>query len=208
MTYLVSVLIPTLVERKDKFKNLLDKIQIQIDENNLKDLVQIISICDNRNLRLSEKRNTMQSLATGEYFFHLDDDDNIADDYFHTVIDEIKKLKEKEDLPDIITYDQYCKVNGNEFIVSASLGCGCMGLVPTKIDKNKIKNFTRLPWQYHLWRTKKYAKIWRTDSDTNAREDQNWLKKVYLEYPKTEYHIDKILHYYYFGTDGIPTTCQ
>lgn len=206
MTYLVSVLIPTLVERKDKFKNLLDKIQIQIDENNLKDLVQIISICDNRNLRLSEKRNTMQSLTTGEYFFHLDDDDNIADDYFKVVCDEIKKLKEKEDLPDVITYDQFCKVNGDEFIVSADLNCKTFGLVP--ISNDKVSKFTRLPWQYHLWRTKKYAKIWRTDSDTNAREDQNWLKKVYLEYPKTEHHIDKILHYYYFGTDGIPSTCQ
>ena len=206
MTYLVSVLIPTLVERKDKFKNLLEKIQIQIDENDLKDKVEVLSICDNRNIKLSEKRNRMQQMAQGKYFFHLDDDDNISDDYFKVVCDEIKKLR--EDLPDVITYDQFCKVNGEEFIVSANLNCKTSGLSPTKIDKNKIKNFTRLPWQYHLWRTEKYAKIWRTDSDTNAREDQNWLKKVYLEYPKTEYHINKILHYYFFGTDGIPTTCQ
>jgi len=201
--YLVSVLIPTLLERKDKFKSLLDKIEIQIEENNLQDKVEVLSICDNRNIKLSEKRNRMQQMAQGKYFFHLDDDDTISDDYFITTCKVIESIK--GDLPDVITYDQFCKVNGDEFIVSASLGCGCMGLVGTM---HKAKIFTRLPWQYHLWNREKYAKIWRTDSDTNAREDQNWLKKIYLEYPETQTHIDKILHYYYFGTDGIPTTCQ
>ena len=204
--YLVSVLIPTLLERKDKFKSLLDKIEIQIEENNLQDKVEILSICDNRNIKLSEKRNRMQQMAQGKYFFHLDDDDTISDDYFSTTCKVIESIK--GDLPDVITYDQFCKVNGDEFIVSASLGCGCMGLVHTGINKKKLKTFTRLPWQYSLWNREKYAKIWRTDSDTNAREDQNWLKKIYLEYPDTQLHIDKILHYYYFGTDGIPTTCQ
>ena len=206
--YLVSVLIPTLLERKDKFKSLLDKIEIQIEENNLQDKVEILSICDNRNIKLSEKRNRMQQMAQGKYFFHLDDDDTIADDYFNTVCKVIIELENKDNLPDVITYDQFCKVNGDEFIVSGSFGCGCMGLVPTGFNKKKVKTFTRLPWQYSLWNREKYAKIWRTDSDTNAREDQNWLKKVYLDYPESQTHIDKILHYYYYGTDGIPTTCQ
>ena len=207
MTYMISVLIPTLLERRDKFKSLLDKIEIQIKDNQLEDLVQIISICDNRNLKLSEKRNRMQSLASGEYFFHLDDDDSISHDYFQVVIDEIKKLQnQEEDLPDIITYDQFCKVDGKEFVVSADLNAHTFGLVP--ISNDRVSKFTRVPWQYHLWKTKKYAKIWRTDSDTNACEDQNWLKKIYLEYPKTQHHIDKTLHYYYFGTDGVASTCQ
>jgi len=201
--YLVSVLIPTLLERKDKFKSLLDKIEIQIEENNLQDKVEVLSICDNRNIKLSEKRNRMQQMAQGKYFFHLDDDDTISDDYFITTCKVIESIK--GDLPDVITYDQFCKVNGDEFIVSASLGCGCMGLVGTM---HKAKIFTRLPWQYHLWNREKYAKIWRTDSDTNAREDQNWLKKIYMEYPESQIHIDKILHYYFFGTDGVASTCQ
>ncbi len=74
--------------------------------------------------------------------------------------------------------------------------------------KNNIQSFTRVPWQYHLWHREKYANIWRTDSDTNAREDQNWLKKIYLEYPKSQHHIKKILHTYNFGSDGVETTCQ
>ena len=204
--YFVSVLIPTLLERKEIFNELLTKISKQIEENNLQDKVEILSICDNRNIKLSEKRNRMQQMAQGKYFFHLDDDDTIDDDYFKTTCKVIENIK--GDLPDVITYDQFCKVNGDEFIVSGSFGCGCMGLVPTGINKNKVKTFTRLPWQYHLWNREKYAKIWRTDSDTNAREDQNWLKKIYLDYPETQLHIDKILHYYFFGTDGVASTCQ
>ena len=154
---MISVLIPTLLERRDKFKSLLDKIEIQIKDNQLEDLVEIISICDNRNLKLSEKRNRMQSLAQGQYFFHLDDDDSISDDYFPVVIDEIKKLQNQDkDLPDMITYDQFCKVDGKEFVVSADLNSHTFGLVP--ISNDRVSKFTRVPWQYHLWRTKKYAK--------------------------------------------------
>tara|TARA_R110000824_G_scaffold76335_1_gene193388 strand:- start:238 stop:855 length:618 start_codon:yes stop_codon:yes gene_type:complete len=202
--YLVSILIPTLLERKDKFAELLEKIEKQIKENQLEDLVEILSICDNRNIKLSEKRNRMQQMAQGQYFMHLDDDDTISEDYLKTVIDEIKKLDKEVD---VITYDQFCKVNGDEFIVSASFNAGA-GLTPMGINDNGIKLFIRVPWQYSLWNTKKYSKIWRTDADTNAREDQNWLQRVYLEYPQTQHHIDKILHTYLFGTDGVASTCQ
>jgi len=202
--YLVSILIPTLLERKETFAELLNKIEKQIKENQLEDLVEVLSICDNRNIKLSEKRNRMQQMAQGQYFFHLDDDDTISEDYLKTVIDEIKKLDEEQD---VITYDQFCKVNGDEFIVSASFQAGA-GLKPVGINDDGIKCFTRVPWQYHLWNTKKYSKIWRTDADTNAREDQNWLQRVYLEYPKKQHHIDKILHTYLFGTDGVASTCQ
>ena len=203
--YLISILIPTLIERREVFNKLIDNIHKQIKDNRLEDLVEIISICDNRNIKLSEKRNRAQQMAQGKYFFHLDDDDTIADNYCKTVCDIIKRIDPKK-YPDVITYDQLCKVNGNRFIVTADLK-EKFTLRPVDLQNN-IQSFTRVPWQYHLWRTEKYAKIWRTDSDTNAREDQNWLKKIYLEYPKTQHHIKKILHTYNFGTDGVETTTQ
>jgi len=199
------------MERTKTFQQLINKIEIQIKDNQLEDLVEILAICDNRNIKLSEKRNRMQQMAQGEYFFHLDDDDTISEDYCKIVIDEIKKLKYQEKgMPDVITYNQFCNVNGKEFIVQADLNCNKLTLTGAGDDKEyKLPTFQRLPWQYHLWRTDKYAKIWRTDSDTNAREDQNWLKKVYMEYPQTQHHIKKVLHYYTFGTSGVcPSTCQ
>jgi len=53
----------------------------------------------------------------------------------------------------------------------------------------------------------KYKTIYRTDVDTNAREDQNWLKKLKLEYPKHMSYIDRVLHVYNFD-DPSNTTCQ
>ena len=218
MTYLISFLIPTLKERSTKFKSLTDKIFLQIEDNNLQDQIEVISIYDNRNLSLSLKRNMMQKICSGRYFIHMDDDDRIADDYCMTIIEEYTKLKQKYKYdPDVITYNQFCEVDDNMFIVKCNPQRD-MSLTPcgNHYDKNMKLNgqtpeYERVPWQFCLWNRKRFAQIYRTDSDTNAREDQNWLKKVYLEYPKTFHNIDKVLHYYYFNSKGVgedASTCQ
>jgi len=216
MGYLISFLIPTLRERSTKFKSLTDKLFLQIEEHNLQKEVEVLSIYDNRTIRLSTKRNMMQKMARGLYFIHLDDDDRVADDYCITVVTEIRKLVKyshagtgKQPVPDVITYNQFCEVNGKFMIVKTN----------TKSDmklnyigmNGGIPVYERLPWQYHLWNKARFSHIYRTDVDTNAREDQNWLKKIYLEYPNSFYNIDKVLHYYYFDTNGTgenATTCQ
>ena len=222
MTYLISFLIPTLKERTSKFKSLTDKIFSQIEASELQDKIEVISIYDNRSIPLSLKRNMMQKMCSGQYFIHMDDDDTIADDYCITVINEINNLRLQQQrygktMPDIITYDQQCLVDGSTFIVKTNPNRSfalsptgnqydskmkCNGLIPT---------YERMFWQYNLFNRKKYAHIYRTDSDTNQREDQNWLKKILLEYPKNFYNIDKILHYYFFDTNGVgenKSTCQ
>ena len=75
---LISILIATISERSDLFKKLQDGLYTQIKDNKLEKKVEIISICDNRTVKLSEKRNTLQRLATGKYFTHLDDDDELS----------------------------------------------------------------------------------------------------------------------------------
>ena len=118
MAPLISFLIPTLKEREKKFKSLSDKIYLQIEENNLQEKVEVLSICDNRNLRLCDKRNILQKMCNGLYFIHMDDDDRVAEDYCKTVCDEIEKLLDKSDpIPDCIMYNQMAEVNGNFFIV-------------------------------------------------------------------------------------------
>lgn len=216
MGYLISFLIPTLRERSDKFKSLTDKLFLQIEEHKLQNEVEVLSIYDNRNLKLSVKRNMLQKIARGMYFIHMDDDDRVADDYCITCVNEIKKLIKNSHagtgnspVPDVITYNQFCEVNGKFMIVKTNpktdMRLNYIGM------EGDIPVYERIPWQYHLWLRAKFQHIYRTDSDTNAREDQNWLKKIYLEYPNSFYNIDKILHYYYFDTNGVgenATTCQ
>ena len=76
------------------------------------------------------------------------------------------------------------------------------------VSKKQYPEYLRYPWQFNLWNTQRFGGVLRTDSDTNAREDQNWLKKVLLEYPVSmEYVRDYIGHEYHFE-DPSKSTCQ
>ena len=209
---LISILIPSISERSDKFKKLIDGLYTQIKDNKLEKKVEILSIVDNRTIPLSQKRNTLQKLATGKYFTHLDDDDELSSDYCKTMVDYIENnvYVEYEQLPDIIGYDQICYVNGDIFIVKPSLDYD-FRLQPAPANmpsEKKYPKYIRYPWQFLLFRRDRFSKVYRSDSDTNAREDQNWLKKVTLEYPKSmAYKKDYIGHIYHFE-DPSQSTCQ
>jgi len=212
---LVSILIPTLIERQEKYNILMNGLQKQIDENGLKDKIEIISICDNRTIPLSMKRNMLQKLSKGRYFTHLDDDDCFTDDYCKKIIDHIERLPVfQDDEPDIITYDQIAYVNDEIWRIKPSMECGFQ-LRPrgNNYDENmnKIQNtipeFERHPWQFHLFHNR-FKKVYRSDSDTNAREDVNWLQKIRLEYPKGMSYIkDWVGHEYHFEDPKL-STCQ
>tara|TARA_R110000765_G_scaffold48434_1_gene99053 strand:+ start:2047 stop:2664 length:618 start_codon:yes stop_codon:yes gene_type:complete len=205
MTYLVSILIPTLIERRKVFNELIDKIYKQIEEDDYKDKIEIVSICDDRSVKLSDKRNSLQKLSRGKYFLHLDDDDELSDDFCKSVVDHIEYLPTyQKNEPDCIGYDQLSKVQGKRFIVKPNIKCG-LHLTPTNGTTN-YPEFYRYPWQWCMWH-EKYKTVYRTDSDTNAREDQNWLKKIQLEYPKNMSYIEKCLHIYNFDNPEL-STCQ
>ena len=209
---LISILIPTLLERQDVFNKMVAGLYKQIKNHKLEEKVEVISICDNRTLPLSVKRNTLQKLATGKYFTHLDDDDELSSDYCKVMVEFIEnnvKVEYKE-LPDVIGYDQICYVKDDIFIVKPSLNYD-FRLQPAPANmpsKKQHPEYMRYPWQFLLWRTDRFAKVYRTDSDTNAREDQNWLKKITLEYPQSmAYKRDYIGHIYHFE-DPSKSTCQ
>ena len=204
MTYLVSILIPTILERQDKYDTMVSGLYEQIKKHNLQDKVEIISISDNRNIPVVTKRNMLQKLSSGKYFTHLDDDDEFSDDYCKTVVDHIEYLPTfQANEPDCIGYDQLAKVQGKRFIVKPNIKCG-LHLTPTNGTTN-YPEFYRFPWQYNLWH-EKYKKVYRTKSDGSGAEDPNWLKKIQLEYPKNMSYIPKILHTYNFDDPSLSTT--
>ena len=208
---LVSILIPTLCERISTFTPMVENLYKQIKDNNLQDKVEVISICDNRNLPLSVKRNMMQKMARGLYFTHLDDDDNFTDDYCVKVVEHIEELSTfRTDLPDVIGYDQKCFVQDKIFILKPSLNHGMtMEDAPRNVSNPYgFPIYFRTPWQWALWNRKRFQFVYRSDSDTNAREDQNWLKKVHLEYPRTMSVIENWIGHEYHFEDPSKTTCQ
>ena len=215
MTYLISILIPTLIERRDEYNTMINGLYDQLEKHGLKDKVEIISICDNRSISLCEKRNMMQKLSSGKYFVHLDDDDEFSCDYCETIIDHIEGLQSD---CDIIGYNQLAKVNGGRFIVKPHLDAG-LSLQPVgnqfdknmNIKKDVIPEFYRYPWQYCLF-NQRFKKVYRTESDSPSPDkphmfdDLNWLKKVQLEHPKNMSYIDFIGHQYNFDDPSKTTT--
>ena len=204
--YLVSILIPTIIERQQIFNELINKIYKQIESGNYQKQIEIISICDDRSVKLSDKRNTLQKLSRGKYFLHLDDDDELTDEFCEVIVEWINRLPVYQDNePDCIGYDQLAKVQGKRFIVKPHIKYG-LNLNYIKTNTDGLPEFYRYPWQYCLWH-EKYKKIYRTDSDTNSKEDQNWLKKIQLEYPKNMSYIEMTLHIYNFDDPSL-STCQ
>ncbi len=215
--YVLSICIPSLTERIDTFYKLVSGIQSQIDKHKLNDKVEIVSMIDNRTQPLSYKRNVLQNKSRGLYFVHLDDDDNVSDDYVITLYEHIINIKTfKKEYPDVIGYWQLAKVKGKRFVVMCDINkhfaTEYVGLYDNykgdnNIDfKEPINTYVRFPWQWCAWH-KRFKNVYRSDIDTNAREDQNWLSRVKLEYPKSMSNIPKILHIYNFD-DPTQSTCQ
>ena len=208
---LVSILIPTLLERSPVFQPKLENLYKQIKDNNLEEKVEIIVMSDNRTMKLSEKRNTMQRLARGLYYVHIDDDDDLADDYCKKVVQHIENLKTfRKDYPDIIAYDQKCFVGDQVFVVKPSMNHGFrLEEAPAGVKHPyDCPVYFRFPWQFHLFNRERFQHVWRSDSDTNAREDQNFLKRILLEYPKSMSVIEDYIGHYYNFQDPSLSTCQ
>jgi glycosyltransferase involved in cell wall biosynthesis len=209
---LVSILIPTISERGDQFQKMSNKLYTQIKVNQFEKKVEIISIADNRTIPLSVKRNMLQKISSGKYFLHLDDDDELTDNFLKRVVNHIESLDPKK-YQDIIGYNQLAKVSGNRFIVKPNMSAG-LNLQPIgnqfnpdmSIRPDVLPEYYRYPWQWNLW-NERFKKVYRTDSDTNAREDVNWLRKVQLENPKSMSYIDFVGHIYNFDDPSL-SSCQ
>ena len=213
MTYLISILIPTLIERREVFNQLIDKLYKQIEEGNYQKKIEILSICDDRSVALCLKRNTLQKLSRGKYFLHLDDDDELDDSFCKSVIEHIEldlPVYQPKREPDIIGFNQLAKVSGDRFVVIPHIQ-GDENMIPAP-DKEGYRAYYRYPWQYCLWH-EKYKKVYRTESDSpdpinkpHMNDDRNWLRKLKLEHPKNMSYIDKILHIYNWDDPSKTTT--
>ena len=85
-THKLSILIPSLNERNVKLENLKSELNQQIDRKS----VQVISMVDDRQLSIRQKRNMLLNQSSGEYVAFIDDDDLISKDYIEKVLNGVK----------------------------------------------------------------------------------------------------------------------
>lgn len=181
ITPLLSILIPTILERRDQFDHLVSFISNVLEDNALHDAVELISYSDNKEISIGKKRNYLYGMAKGLYSWAIDDDDAIATDAIPLILAAMKTD------PDCITFQELCNIDG---VTSRS---------------NFSLNY--IDWGEHIdgWdhvRTPFFKTPIKTSicqafpvPDMRFGEDHSWAR-IIQPHLKTEVHIDEFLYYY------------
>lgn len=179
----LSILILTLPTRIDSYSNLIRTLNQQVIENNLLDKVQILSLCDTKEISVGEKRNILLNKSIGRYVCFIDDDDLIATDYLIKIISAISSNS------DVITFCGDYVENGQTTPFSIS--------TIHRGNYNHPNLFYRLP--NHLCPVKREIAVSCLFTDKNYGEDSDYAERI-NQHIKNEFHIqDKLYFYMYDG---------
>jgi len=113
---ILSILILTIPNRKEKFNRLISELHRQAA--GFPNQVEVISVYDNKTVRIGKKRQMAIEVATGQYIKFIDDDDFIYGGYLMEVIPELQKN------PDCIGFKFKCEfrdINGRMEEVSNAI---------------------------------------------------------------------------------------
>lgn len=196
----LSILIPTVNDRKDKLESLLHHLAQQCQEmwpgyyygfissvgdpsfHGIKgDQVEIIYCPDDRQMSIGEKRSRLYSRANGLYSWQIDDDDDISINALALIAKAIKEA------PDCITFNELCHINGQSFIANHGLKYDDWA------DKQDGYDHVRTPYFKDVIKTEIAQKV--PVPHSRYGEDHAWsrLLKPHL---KTEVHLDEVIYIY------------
>ena len=102
----LSILIPSLEERRKTLEQLKTELANQIGKRN----VEVLSLSDNRQMSIGQKRNMLLTQSTGEYVAFVDDDDMVSPDYIEKVLNALTKNPDCSSLTgEIVFSDGYSR---------------------------------------------------------------------------------------------------
>lgn len=157
-------------------------------EKQIKDgSVEVLTLIDNKSMTIGEKRQALLNAARGRWMGFLDDDDMVSDDYVESLT---KAMLENP--ADVITFDQHCSVNGEEFNVNFRIGNPHEPFVPG----SGIPVIKRPPYHMCFWRSKIAKNI--PFRPSSYGEDLDWVMRM-IPYVTSETHLDKVLHHYRYS---------
>jgi len=172
----------------------------QIRLFNLREKVEICALMDNRSIEIAEKRNSLLTIATGNFLTFLDDDDLVSTNYLYSLVKTI------EDNPnvDCITFNQLCSIDGLPLEVTFGLGNPHEKLVRQGNLYNPIKRppYHVCAWKSEIAKTVKFEVVHSPSGQ--SIEDINWVSRLY-PLCKKSFHINDTLHYYVYNTES---TCS
>ena len=177
-----SILICTIEERKKSFDYIYNKLQNQINGNNLNNQIEILFFRDNREKTIGFKRNALLQQSSGEYVCFVDDDDDVHDNYITMIYEKLLQKPDCVSLAGITTTDGY---NPEKFIHSI------------KYDQYYVNDGVYNRPINHLTRIKKSIALQFSFPNTSRHEDSDWaIKLAQSKIQKTEAVIDIPCYFY------------
>lgn len=184
-----------MLERSDLAFPLLSKLNKQAEGQP----VEILCLIDNRKQPLAAKRNALLAMSQGRYVAHVDDDDDVSDDYMDSLV---QAIREQPNV-DVICFEQQCNVQGQDaFVVQTDLSFANEWNQPGHPFRSVIK---RKPWHWCAWMGS-LARRYQYET-SGYGEDVSWLKYMWAQ-AKTQSRLSKVLHYYRWssGVTAFKTT--
>ena len=185
---LLSILIPTIDERRESFKELILELTNQILDNKAEEKVEIISLCDKGILSIGAKRNELLMRVKREYFCFIDDDDTVSSDYITRILEGL------ETKPDCCSLRGVYTTNGtNPELFEHSIK---YSEYKTASPTSGIR-YERYPNHLNVIKTLIGQQF--TFPETNHGEDTEWATKVFnSRLLRTEYFIPEVIYHYQF----------
>lgn len=194
---LLSILIPTVVGRENEYQKLMSKISSQytLDTGITSKLpsissmfirgkdVEVLFLKDNKEITIGEKREQLYQMASGDYSWQIDDDDDFADGAIEKILEAIKNNPDV----DCITFKEKCIIDGVYHASNFSM----------KYPKWQ-DNVDGYSWVRNVF----YKAVIKTSIAQSVPfehirfgEDERWGMAL-APHLKTEYHIDEEIYHY------------
>lgn len=178
----LSILIPTIEGREEQYKSLVTSLHQQYNGED----VEVLTLKDNKEMSIGEKRNNLLEKANGEYLCFIDDDDAVSDNYILLLLEAAKSGCDCASLKGRIIID-----GGEPEIFEHSLRYNEWKTNP---EGSEIR-YERFPNHLSLLRSS-IAKQFKFP-DKNFSEDFDWSTALHKSgLLKTEHYIPNVIYYY------------
>jgi glycosyltransferase involved in cell wall biosynthesis len=176
----LSILIPSIPERRVKLNKLVKELSKQIAQCEADaEVVKVVTVAQkDGGQSIGQKRQMCLNKAKGEYVCFIDDDDWIAPNYVSSL------MIGCDSGADVVTFNAFIKLDNYYGLVSMKLGSE-----NEQMSSEGIVN--RNAW--HICPHKK--ELAATFNDSSYGEDWDYMSQV-IPNLNTEYHIDSILTIY------------
>jgi hypothetical protein len=149
--------------------------------------VEVLYLMDNMKMSVGRKRNILLSIAQGEWFTFVDDDDEVAQDYVPRLLAAIEQAGDAG----VIVFPQDCIHEDTGEVEHCTYG---LNLPYSK----QGDQWTGLPAHTQCWRTDVVQDV--EFPEQNFREDTDWVKRacgkvtgeyrIEVDHPLYTYHFD------------------